>query len=85
MLIFPIFLKISKYCLYIRVSQKTKIFEKCTGTFLSGSGIIPKVQKWENKNFKIILSGREVEKRLKFRHKMGLVMFLLIRQTGNIF
>ena len=71
--------------MFIRVSQKTKFFEKCTGTSLSGSGIIPKIQKWENINFKIILSGREVEKRLKFRHKMGLVMFLLIRQTGNIF
>ena len=42
-------------------------------------------KKRENKNFKIILSGRKVEKRLKFQYKMSLVMFLLIRQTGNFF
>jgi len=29
------------------------MFEMCTGTFLSGSGIILKVHKWENKNQKL--------------------------------
>ena len=66
------------------VSVVIRKFEMCTRTFLSGSGIIPKVQKWENKNLKILLSGRDVYKMLKFRHKIRLATFLLIRQSGNI-
>jgi len=70
---------------YVRVSQKYKIFEFQIGTIFLACDIMRKVQKCEKKFLKNIFCGRDGQNMLKFGTNIHLVPVLFARGPWNIF